>query len=234
MKNWKTFWQNYRVIEIKSQNDLLYQVGKTVGGSVISEEQFKEDINEIIVNLDLKKDDVILDLCCGNGVLSYKLSNSVEKVIGVDFSQSFIENAKKHSTNKNISYYVVDVLNSEYINKLIAEYNVTKVLMNDCLAYFEPKSLDLIISKLSKHKVTILMSSILDKERKWHFYNTLTRKINYILDVTFYNSKSGIGYWWTKNEIQKIADKYRFEAKYFMHHNKNHTAHYRFNVRLKK
>lgn len=234
MKNWKSFWQNYRVIEIKSQNDLLYQVGKTVGGSVISVEQFQKDINEIIVNLDLKDDDVLLDLCCGNGVLSYKLSSLVEKVIGVDFSQSFIDNAKKHSTNKNINYYVVDVLNAKELTELMSKYKVTKVLMNDCLAYFEPQSLDLIISKLSKHKVTILMSSILDKERKWHFYNTLKRKINYVLDVTFYNSKSGIGYWWTKTEIHEIAEKYGLKSNYFMHHNKNHTAHYRFNARLEK
>ena len=37
MEKWRRFFQTYRIIEIKDDKDLLYQVGTTVGGKPISE-----------------------------------------------------------------------------------------------------------------------------------------------------------------------------------------------------
>lgn len=234
MRNWKSFWQNYRVVEIKTKEDLLYQVGKTVGGKVIPSNQFKKDIDEIVFNLSLNKNDVLLDLCCGNGILSYQLSSYVKQTIGIDFSKIYIENANKYCKKDNIDYREVDLLNSNELKKILNEYQPNKILMNDCLAYFEPNNLKSIVSELSELSVTILMSGILDQSKKWKFYNTLKRKLFYLADVIFFNNRSGIGYWWTKKEITTIADDNKFKATFFEHYQENHMAHYRFNAKLEK
>lgn len=234
MKDWKKFWQSYRVNNIKTQEDLLYQVGKTVKGKVISKEQMELDVLEISKNLRLCKNDILLDLCCGNGVISFQLSKYVEKVIGLDFSKIYISNAKKHSNNFNIEYFDINILNQFELNEKLKKYNITKVLMNDCLAYFNPNTFNQILSTLSSYNVEIVCSSVLDNKRKWNFYNTFKRKFNYFLDVLIFNNKSGIGFWWEKSQIKKIAKKNDFFCEFYNHHSLNYTAHYRFNVKFKK
>ena len=66
VNKWKVFFQDYRMVDINDDNDLLYQVGLTVGGKPISEQQFQELIESVVVNLELRKGDCLVDLCCGN------------------------------------------------------------------------------------------------------------------------------------------------------------------------
>lgn len=234
MKDWKKFWQNYRLIDIRTENDLLFQVGKTVHGSVIPESQFEKDIEEIKENLNLNSSDVLLDLCCGNGVVSSRLSTDVKSVFGIDFSEAFIENAKKYSSTENITYLSIDVLDTNKLKEFLNINKINKVLMNDCLTYFNPKTLNEIIKTLAEFDIEILMTSILDKERRNNFYNTFMRKWNYTIDVFFQNKKSGIGYWWKSSQIAEIGEKYGFKCRKFHHHSENHTAHYRFNMKMQR
>ena len=53
--------------------------------------------------LDIKKDEVILDLACGQGFFSREFAKAGAKVIGVDISKELIEIAKK---NRGVTYYV--------------------------------------------------------------------------------------------------------------------------------
>jgi len=234
MKDWKKFWQNYRLIDIQTENDLLFQVGKTVKDLVITESQFKKDIDEIKENLNLNSSDVLLDLCCGNGAISLRLSSDVKSVFGIDFSEAFIENAKKYSSTENTTYLSIDVLDTNTFKEFLNINKVNKVLMNDCLAYFNPKTLNEIIKTLAEYDLDILMTSILDRERRSNFYNTFRRKWNYVKDILFQNKKSGIGYWWKASQIVEIGKKHGFESSKFYHHSENHTAHYRFNMKLQK
>ena len=55
--------------------------------------------------LDLKKDEVVLDLGCGVGYFCQKYSESGGKAIGVDIGEELIEVAKKN-TNSEIVYHV--------------------------------------------------------------------------------------------------------------------------------
>ncbi|WMI65839.1 methyltransferase domain-containing protein [Aestuariibaculum sp. YM273] len=232
MKDWKVFWQNYRLITITTKSDLLFQVGKTVGGEVITETQLEHDVNEIIEHLSLTNEDVVLDLCCGNGVLSNALSFHVKHIVGVDFSAPFIKNAKEFNNRDNIVYCEADILDKDLISKVIEEYRVTKVLMYDCLAYFNPVLINELLEGLKDYRLNILMSSVLDRTKKWVFYNTFKRKLAYVMDLYILGKSSGIGYWWDKQELIDIGNKNNYQAQYFYHHEANHTQHYRFNIKL--
>lgn len=232
--NWKLFWQNYRIIDITNENDLKYQVGKTIEGKVITDEQFDADVQEIIDHFELCNNDVLLDLCCGNGIVTKKLSEKVNKVIGIDFSEVFISNAKIHSSSKNIHYFLIDVLDKSQLENILENYNFTKILLNDCLAYFDPNSLKVVLQSLSRFNVDILLMSILDKNKKWKFYNTPKRKWIYLKERFLGKNKSGLGYWWNTVQIQRIAHQSGYACNIFYHNSTNHTAHYRFNAKLIK
>ena len=42
--DWKKFWQTYRASEVKSEQDLYFEVGKTINKEPISEEALKYSI----------------------------------------------------------------------------------------------------------------------------------------------------------------------------------------------
>ena len=83
MKNWKEFFQNYRIIDINGDIDLFYQVGYTVERKPISNEQFNCIIESIEKQLQLSASDTLLDLCCGNGAVTYELAKKVKSVVAV-------------------------------------------------------------------------------------------------------------------------------------------------------
>lgn len=56
------------------------------------------------------KNKKILDVACGQGEGSRQLAETGNKVLGVDLSSEYIENAKKHFPNPNILFKVADAL----------------------------------------------------------------------------------------------------------------------------
>jgi trans-aconitate 2-methyltransferase len=75
----------------------------------------KEWGNKIISELDLKGDEHILDLGCGDGVLTAELAKFVPDglVLGIDASQGMIEAARKLSS-KNLEFRLQDIDDLDY------------------------------------------------------------------------------------------------------------------------
>lgn len=230
---WTNFWDQYRLIEIKNEKDLLYQVGKTVKGEPINNKQFEILQNEIINKLRLSKEDILIDLCCRNGVLTHSLAPYVNNVLAIDFSEPFIKNANQFCFADNIKYYVDDINNFNNLDTQIHDRNV-KILMYDALAYFDERELNRLLKNLKtkfEDGFELLIASILDQEKKWIFFNSLRRKFDYIMMILFNNK--GLGSWWSKSKIRKICT--RNNLKYFILSQDEalHTSHYRFDVLIK-
>ena len=73
---------------------------------------YGEDLIEL---LNPKKDERILDLGCGSGQLTFKISELAKEVIGIDKSQEMIAYAK--SKFKNLEFQVKDASNFIFIKK---------------------------------------------------------------------------------------------------------------------
>ena len=58
----------------------------------------------------VKKNDYVLDIGCGNGALTYDVAKKVKKVIGIDINKNNISFAKKNYFRKNIEYIHGDAL----------------------------------------------------------------------------------------------------------------------------
>lgn len=59
----------------------------------------------------IKKNFKILDLGCGNGIISYSLSNFVKEITSIDYDKNIIENAKKKFAVNNLKFYYEDIKN---------------------------------------------------------------------------------------------------------------------------
>ncbi|KAL8937258.1 MAG: hypothetical protein Q9216_004518 [Gyalolechia sp. 2 TL-2023] len=89
--------------------------------------------NTILQWLDLQPEDVILDLGCGDGVLTAKLRNSCPSITGVDASANLVFAAKKaYSTVPGLSFHVQDC---RYLDRWMNfhEGAYTKVFSNAAL-----------------------------------------------------------------------------------------------------
>lgn len=65
--------------------------------------------------LEIKPDESVLDIACGNGAFSRRMADLGAQVVGIDFSTSFIECAKELSGKYKglIDYHVMDATNTE-------------------------------------------------------------------------------------------------------------------------
>jgi len=72
----------------------------------------------LIEELNLKGDETILDLGCGNGLTTKELAGKVPngKVVGIDNSISMIETAKSHKT-ENMKKLFIDSVIERMIKK---------------------------------------------------------------------------------------------------------------------
>jgi len=237
MNHWKEFFQNYRIVDIKGDIDLLYQVGYTVERKPISNEMFYFIIESIEKQLQLSASDTLLDLCCGNGVVTYELAKKVKSVIAVDFSKPYIENAKKFKNAENIEYFHGDVTDFRKITEVTGGKLYSKVLLYYAIAYIEPNDFEnilLFLKKMITPDASIMLGSVLDNHRKWNYFNTIKRKLAYLIEYKLLDKDIGLGRWWTKTEIANISRKCEFSCLFADQDPILHTAHYRFDVILKK
>lgn len=84
----------------------------------------KEWGNELILELELNGDESILDLGCGDGMLTEKLSSLVTmgNVVGIDASKGMIETARKLSRN-NLEFIYLDINEINYVNEFDIIYS---------------------------------------------------------------------------------------------------------------
>jgi trans-aconitate methyltransferase len=94
--------------------------------------------SKVMNELGLKGGEHILDLGCGNGLLSSKLAEKVPngKVIGIDSSSSMLEQAEKHKTG-NLEFLLCDITDLGFEN----EFDV--VFSNAALHWVKDHSLAL-------------------------------------------------------------------------------------------
>ena len=71
-------------VKKNSRTDFLWQVGKTINGENVSPEQLELIVQTIVERLDLSGKDKVLDLGCGNGLLTKKISTYTQEITGLD------------------------------------------------------------------------------------------------------------------------------------------------------
>jgi ubiquinone/menaquinone biosynthesis C-methylase UbiE len=80
----------------------------------------------VVRELALGKQDRVLDIACGQGRLAFLIAQTVREVVGVDFTERYIQRAKELAQEKkitNIQFIVGDMREMEYDSEFDAAYN---------------------------------------------------------------------------------------------------------------
>jgi SAM-dependent methyltransferase len=207
--DWRDFWNSYRKATVESEDDLFVEVGKTVGGRPISRAHFRLTIERIAARLRLTPNDRLLELCCGNGLVTRALAPVVAEIEAVDFSKHLIAHARAETKSGKLRYFCADVL--EHLATLAESpsFLPTKILLGDALAYFEPATFCAMLTQIScltNGRFLFLATNIPCDELKWNFYNTPERRERFAENQRQAgNTNDGLGRWWSKEELTRAG-----------------------------
>lgn len=236
-KHWLAFWDNYRNVEARSEHDLFLQVGKTISQQPIPRDMFASMLTSIVEHLELKHGDHLLDLCCGNGLVSFELAQIAGRVTAVDFARHLIEAAQRLKSLPNIEYRVGDVTAplSSLVRDEAIEAMPSKFLMNDALAYFDPQALGTILDNvtdaLGSRPFRFLLTGIPSHALKWNFYDTPERRARHAENNRRpENTNDGMGRWWHRGEIKQACDQRGFHV--LMANQKEAISNYRMDAMI--
>lgn len=228
--SFKEYWRSHFNENARKYNSLKKQVDMTINGKEAPDEQVEYRVNAIVTNLKLTKTDIIFDGCCGNGLITKKISNFVKKVYAMDFSDELIAVAKSINNAPNIEYMVGDVTKIDYEHEFP---HVNKFNFYSCVQYLTPDDLDELLRRLSRLTgITVYMSNIPDINKIWDFYNTPEKREFFIRSVK--EGRYHLGYWYDKTQIKSLSEKYGFRVNFLDIDKRINTAYYRFDVILYK
>lgn len=223
-RDWRTFWNDAPLVR---DSNPLVQVGKTVGGAPVASHLISLIANSIVTALKLQSKDSVLELCCGNGLITFEVSKVCAEITAIDFSEPLIATARQHYARDNVRYIDGDAL------ALIAqtEKRFDKIFMHEALQHFAPDQVDNLLMRLARsasRNAPIFLGSIPDEERLRNFYNTPERYRQYLENVR--QGLEPIGTWWRQDDIVVLASRHGYRSAVLKQDARLHTSHYRFDL----
>ena len=227
---WEDYWDSFP--RKSGRDEFLRQVGKTVHGQPISAEQLELLVADIIQKLNIKASDQVLDLCCGNGLVTSFVAGKCKQIVGVDYSSFLLEIARENFSVPNVRYYCMSALDITP-EKLHISAPFTKIYMYEALQSFTEEQLAPLIERLlalSNETPVILLASIPHQRKLGKFYNTPELQQTYRKNRR--TGALGLGTWWKQSVIRQTCSLYNLRCEFLPQPEKLHTAHYRFDVRI--
>jgi ubiquinone/menaquinone biosynthesis C-methylase UbiE len=225
---WKLHWYE-RGITYKSLDTNL-AVQRTRGGIPISQKSFDEIMSYVSTVLKLKKNDSVLELFCGNGVMTIPLSKICKSIVAVDFSKSLLETLLEQKP-VNVEIILGDVLNLDLPLK-----KFDKVLAYAGIQYLTEPEMAMLIKQVHRFLVpggTLFIGDIPDSAKKWEFFTTPAREREYFEGLT--SNSDSIGTWYDKKWLIKLLENFGFNCVEILTQPKTQiNSHYRFDVAAKK
>lgn len=193
------------------REDYWRQVCRTQNGEPVSEEQIKIIVNAVIAGLKLCKQDILLDLACGNGALSRMLFDFCSGLVGVDISPYLIEIANQDFLRAPDYTFIARGI-YDYLETEAHPERFTKVLCYASIQYLSDpylkEMLDILYKRFSKVSL-VFIGNVPDKERAAFFYKNRIPSHEELTDP-----EARIGVWRTKKEIESLAEEAGWRIKF--------------------
>lgn len=211
--------------------DLKAQVGKTVYGQGIAEEELVQLANHIRGKLGTDYNSVLCDLGCGNGILTEHLAASHRLIYAYDFSSELIRNARFNQKCANIIYEELDL---HKINRRHCKNN-NFFLMNEVVQHLEKSELQAVLRKLyfyTEAKARLFIGGVPNEEKLMKFYDTEKKMEFYRASIDY--GKPHLGTWWSPQSLCNLAKKTGWDFEFFGQPKDFYSSHYRFDCLISK
>ena len=205
-------------------------MGRTSLGKPISRDEFKKTIEIIVNNLKISKEDYILDIGCGNGLITYEISKFSQHITGIDINSQLLKIATENHLTSNINYSQDDIIDIDF-----TQYKASKFYMYGVLQSIEYKYLRLFLQNISKAKKTfkLFIADIPDQEKILNFYHTEEGK-RFLFHDLIENRKIHLGNWWYKEHIINICKDLGLKVLIKEQDSSLYSSYYRFDALIEK
>jgi SAM-dependent methyltransferase len=226
-RDWSSHWSE--AVSKVGPEDYLAQVGFTINGQPVK--AIQNDMIEKAVrdNLAIAPSDIVLDLCCGNGLFTKRIAAVARHVYGVDFSPALIEVARRQFSGTNITYVCRSATLLESVD--VRDDRITKVYMLSALQYFTEESVGALtntVRDLTGGGAPIYFTDIPDVDHLWDFYNTPERRAEYQRRCA--EGTEAIGTWWNKRALANLLERSGFVVDIVRQNEARCRAHYCFDL----
>jgi SAM-dependent methyltransferase len=196
--DWHRFWnEDPQVFDPDSRR----QVGRTFRGVGYSDQAIDALVARLVECLHASPDSSLLDLACGNGLLTHRLASHVRTITAVDYSAPLIATARQRFARANIEYVVGDAVELSHIT---ATYD--GAVLSAALQHFDRTALSRLLRRL-RDIVTpggrVVLADVADRDRIWRFYRGLSGRLRYGRELL--SGRPTIGYWWSPARLCQVA-----------------------------
>jgi len=235
-RDWRSHWIDVRPLESPAVADALKQVGKTRLGMPVGSDQLDLIIAAIRTALECRASDRIVDLGCGNGLITARVAQSVASVLGLDVSPTLVDDARRFHAGDATRFEVGDFSDPDLLSDQAREFataDTVKLYAYEVLQHLTPDELELFLQATTARfdgAIKLFCGSIPDRARIRAFYDTPERWELYERNVAA--GREQIGTWWSADELRDVAERAGFTCERREQDAELYTAHYRFDALL--
>ena len=216
--NWKKYWDDNATLY--ANNSIGQVQRKDIESTLLT-------ANHIVRVLDIKRVDDVMDVCCGNGILTHQIAKKCNQITGVDDSEKLLNIAKVNYNDLNISYVNCNALE---ISQSIDNKKFDKIYLQFSFQYFDKKKDgEKVISemlKCLKPNGKIFIGDIPNHDNFFEFYGTFMKKLRYLKDRML--NKVSMGKFWKVSELDTICEILEVNGTYLEQPKQLPYSHYRF------
>jgi cyclopropane fatty-acyl-phospholipid synthase-like methyltransferase len=227
-KNWIEFWKKYG--QDSKGNSEQEQVLRTINKSPISNELWEFTLGKLAEQIEPNIDDSLLELCCGNGLISRYFSSTCKKITSVDISENLITmiDSKKYP---NINTQISDIRDIVF-----PDHHFTKIIIYAGIQYLTLAEATNLVEKVFqwlKPGGYFYLGDIPNYKKLWEFYNSSERKAIYFQNIK--EKKSIVGTWFEPNFFKYLSEFVGFKKSFYLpQHPDLIYSNYRYDYKLIK
>ncbi len=194
---WQKYWESHNNLD---NEDPQKQVARTKFGIPILKDDWNKTCEHILTQIKADPTDTLLDVCCGNGLLSAYLIDYVHEIYAIDYSKKLFNNFVVD--NDRIIKVFSDVQNFDY-----KSCHFNRVIMYFAAQHFNESFLLSIVKKIYENMMEgglFLIGDIPDIDRKWGFFNRPEFREFYFSNLE--KAQPAIGTWYDKLFFKYLAE----------------------------
>lgn len=202
--NWREYWNELA----RAESDPQRQVARVRNSRELGEADTDRLIQHLLGLLDLQPQHRLLDLCCGNGLLTNRLAAHCQEVTGVDLSEGMIEHAKHQFSAPNIEYHQGNVAD---IGELVTgKYD--RILLQFSFQYLSKSEAEKALNGMTSLLAPggkIVLGDVPDNAKLHVFYPSYLSRLRYRL--ARWRGTDRMGAFWSEEDIRRMAKGLRIQ-----------------------